>query len=78
MKKLINLITLSTMVVGFTVASASAFQAAPESAAKAKEMMEKNADKGKAEKAKMDAMPKKMEGEAKAEAAKMKEKPPVN
>ena len=70
MKKLVNIITISTMVIGLSMSNAMAFQAAPQSADKAKEMMEKNADKGKSAEAKMKAAEKKMEGKAKAEKAK--------
>jgi len=83
MKNLITLITASIFTAGIAISSASAFQAAPESAEKAKEMMEKTADKGmekhtheaKDADAKMGEEHKKMEG---MEKDKMKEMPPSN
>ena len=45
MNKIITLITASAFTVGLAISSASAFQAAPQSAEKAKEMMEKNSEK---------------------------------
>jgi len=76
MKKYLKAITMTVVTASFVISSASAFQAAPQSAEKAKEMMEKNADKGNADQAKAKAEMKKMEGHAKAEAAKKKPKPP--
>lgn len=78
MKKYFTGIMTALVALGFTLTSANAFQAAPQSAEKAKEMMEKNADKGKSAAAKAKAKTKKAEGKAKAEAAKNKPKPPKN
>ncbi|MBT5074104.1 MAG: hypothetical protein HOJ34_09695 [Kordiimonadaceae bacterium] len=75
MNKIITLITTSAFMAGLMLSSASAFQAAPPSAEKAKEMMEakepKMAGEAKAMEAKMDGEEHKMEGEAKAMQAKM-------
>tara|TARA_R110002096_G_scaffold416576_3_gene619561 strand:- start:5367 stop:5603 length:237 start_codon:yes stop_codon:yes gene_type:complete len=77
MKKYLKVITMAVVATSFAISNASAFQAAPQSAEKAKEMMDKKADKGKAEETKAKAEMKKMEGKAKAEAAKTKPKPPT-
>ncbi len=75
MKKYLKVITMAVVATSFAISNASAFQAAPQSAEKAKEMMDKKADKGKSEEAKAKAEMKKMEGKAKA--AKTKPKPPT-
>jgi len=77
MTKYLRVIMGIIFTTGFMISSATAFQAAPQSAEKAKEMMEKNADKGKSDEAKMKAEVKKEEGQAKADAAKAKPKPPM-
>lgn len=56
----------------------SELKSATQSSEKAKEMMDKNAEKGKSAEAKINAKQKKMSGKAKAEKAKNKEKPPIN
>lgn len=75
MNKFLTLVSATLLTTSLIVSNASAFQAAPPSSEKAKEMMKKNAEKGNSAEAKANAAAKKAEGKAKAEAAKAKEIP---
>ena len=73
--KIVKLLVTSVMIFGMAVSSAMAIQAAPQAADKAKEMMEKNKDKGNSAAAHANAEAKKAAGQAQAEVSKNKPKP---